>query len=226
MLIQSYRHTEADLELWSEYELADMLESVNPSKVDESIRCIVDFAKDGACYVGCSWGKDSVVLLDMLIRSGLKLPVVWVRMSGRDNPDCETVRDDFLSRFSIEYHERNFVYDLCQKDEHWKAIDREFGNKRITGLRADESTNRRMTIFYHGKSTARSCRPLGFWCCDEIFAWLAKNNLPVHPAYAMLGGGRWDRKYLRTHGIGGTSGTDRGRREWEKEYYGDVLSKI
>lgn len=85
---------------------------------------------------------------------------------------------------------------------------------------------RKMSVLHLGIDTGVSCWPLAKWKSDDIFAWCAIRDLPLHPAYAMLGGGRWARQHLRTHGIGGISGTNRGRREWEIEYYPDVLRSI
>ncbi len=226
MLIASARHKPDDLGLWNQHERADKLVKIPNRLISDSTDEIKRFADAGQCYVGCSWGKDSVVLAHLVSISCPMLPVIWVRMMGRDNPDCEIVRDTFISGHSINYMERIFIYDQCAHDEHWKAVDEEFGSRRITGIRADESGNRKLSVRFHGVSTQRSCRPLAFWTGEMIFAYLAQNNLPVNPAYAMLGGGRWPRKYLRTHGIGGETGTNRGRREWEKEYYQDVLNRI
>ncbi len=226
MLIPSHRHTAADLALWGEHEEADRIVRVPDGLMDGSICAIQQFAACGRCYVGCSWGKDSVVLLDALIRSGVDLPVVWVRMRGRDNPCCESVRDSALAKWPLEYYEQTFNYEDCSRGEHWRAVDMEFGDRRITGLRADESAVRQMSIGVSGVATRRSCRPLAYWRCEHIFAWAAQNNLPMHPAYAMLGGGRYERRHLRTHGIGGKSGASHGRREWEREYYPDILARL
>ena len=70
------------------------------------------------------------------------------------------------------------------------------------------------------------CAPISAWRESDVFSYLAKNKLPVHPAYAMLGGGRWPRHRLRVAEIGDTHGTGGGRREWEQEYYGDVLRRL
>lgn len=223
MLIPSHRHTPADLRLWAELEAADMVLPVPPKLIDDTRQAIREWRGD---YVGCSWGKDSVVLVSLVAELRPDLPVVWVRMRGRDNPDCEAVRDAMLARFPVNYHERVFVYEQCRHDEHWQAIDDEFGPRRMTGLRAEESGRRRMSVRHLGIDTGRSCRPLAWWQCRHIFAYLAQQRLPAHPAYACLGGGRWPRDHLRTHGIGGESATNRGRREWEREYYGDLLSAL
>lgn len=224
MLMPSHRHTSRDLALWRDYEEADFASSVRDQVVGRSVDLIRSEQID---YVGTSWGKDSVVMLDMMIRAGrLDLPVVWVRLGVRDNPDCEAVRDAFLSRWGLDYHERHFRYEDCSKGEHWRAVDAEFGPRRMTGLRGDESSVRRMSMSYFGLATKRSVRPLGDWRGQEVFSWCACKDLPLHAAYGMLGGGRYAREHLRTHSIGGQSGRGNGRGEWEGEYYPDVLAMI
>ena len=148
------------------------------------------------------------------------MPAVWVRMRGRDNPDCERVRDAFAP---ARYHERVFRYGDCGHGEHWRAVEVEFGPHRLTGVRMDESGTRAMSVKRLGVDTGRSCRPLADWTGSDVFAWLAVHGLPVHPAYACLGGGRWPRDRLRVHGIGGERASNYGRREWEREYYSDVI---
>lgn len=223
MLIPSPRHSPADLILWSELESGDFAYPIKDSIIEKTLAEIADWSGD---YIGVSWGKDSVVMLSLVHRAGLNLPVVWVRMRGRDNPDCEAVRDAFLGAHTINYFERTFEYDECNNDEHWRSVEKEFGERRMTGIRADESGARKMSIRHLGSDTGKSFRPIAWWTLPMIFAYLAQCKLPVHPAYAMLGGGRWPREHLRTHGIGGNTATNRGRREWEMEYYGDVLNRI
>jgi len=83
-----------------------------------------------------------------------------------------------------------------------------------------------MSIGHLGLDTGASFRPIGRWRQADVFSYLHHHHLPVHPAYAMLGGGRWPRRHIRVHSIGGERGTEHGRREWEQEYYGDVLRRI
>lgn len=231
MLIPSDRHTPADLRLWAEYKEADRAyaESCGPRLKrlqSESIAILSKWATGQDGFLGTSWGKDSVVLMHVAKLAGIRVPSVWVRMRGRDNPDCESVRDRFLSGIPGNYHERTFVYEECSRDEHWKAVAQEFGQRRLTGLRMDESGRRAMSVRHLGIDTGVSCRPLAHWTSPDVFAWAAIHDLPLHPAYAMLGGGRWPREHLRTHGIGGETGTNWGRREWEQEYYGEELRRV
>jgi len=230
MLIPSDRHTPADLRLWADYEEADRVyaESREP-RLDrlqfESVEILRKWATGEGGFLGTSWGKDSVVLMHMAHVAGITTPRVWVRMRSRDNPDCEFVRDHFNCAFPCNYHERIFIYEECSRDQHWKSVANEFGNRRLTGLRMDESGRRAMSVRHLGIDTGVSCRPLAHWTSPDVFAWVATHDLPLHPAYAMLGGGRWPREHLRTHGVGGETCSNRGRREWETEYYSDILRR-
>jgi len=222
-LIPSHRHKPEDLELWAELEAADAVAPIAASVAD-AVRQVADWRGD---YAGTSWGKDSVTMLHLIARAGSQVPCVYMRLRNhRDNPDCEAVRDSFLARHRINYHERTFTYEDCQHGEHWDAIASEFGRRRMTALRADESTHRRMSIGRWGLDTGASFRPIGRWNQVDVFAYLHMHDLPVHPAYAMLGGGRWPREYIRVHSIGGERGSERGRTDWEREYYGDVLRRM
>lgn len=242
MLIHSERHRPLDLELWAEFELADAVHGRSKQlakKAAAAVECIGKFASKGKCYIGVSWGKDSVVTADLACRAsriyGLRLPFVWVRVEPIKNPDCLEVRDAFLAANDVDYHE---IETRCEwRDGEWHAsgtLERGFyeaagiaGTGRyISGVRADESTHRMLLSRGSGTTTANTCRPLTWWTAKDVFGWLAHKNLPVHPVYAMLSDGRWQRGSIRVASLGGQRGTGIGRAEWEREYYGDVLRRI
>ena len=77
-----------------------------------------------------------------------------------------------------------------------------------------------------GCETRASFAPFRFFRVADIFAYMSMFDLPIHPNYAMVGGGRWDRNRIRVTSIGNREGTGHGRAEWEREYYGDVLARI
>lgn len=78
----------------------------------------------------------------------------------------------------------------------------------------------------HGVATSRTCRPIGWWSSADVWAYLARHDLPVHPAYAMTLGGRLERDRIRVHSIGGEDGASFGRVEWEDRYYGDLTARL
>lgn len=229
MLIRTERHTLEDLALWDEYESADALHAVADRKIEQSVEEIRRWAMmhPGLVYACTSWGKDSVVLCYLIAMCGIRIPVVYMRFDDRANPDCNLVRDEFLAMFEIDYHERVFSYnDVRKSGKHWKSLSDEFGGYRITGIRNDESGKRGLIYKMFGMHSERSCRPLSLWTNQDVFSYLCHNSLPVNPAYGYLGAGRWRRDRLRTHSLAGSSGDGIGRREWESEYYGDLIRRI
>ena len=90
----------------------------------------------------------------------------------------------------------------------------------------DDYKSRVCDVCVFGYETAFSFAPLAYMTVKDIFAYLHENSLPVHPVYAMTGGGRYDRYRLRVSAIGNPEGRGVGRLKWEKEYYGDVLNRI
>lgn len=230
MLIPSPRHTAADLALWAELEAADRLHAgrlARSGKVERSLAVIREFVAAGPCYCGVSWGKDSTALFHLLQLAGVAVPVVWMRYGRATNPECVSVRDSILGRWpGADYREIDVGESEDQRDDYSLAV-RSTGTARyLSGVRGDESGIRTIVMRRLGAATSKTCRPLTYWTGDDVFAYLAANGLPVHPNYAMSGGGRWPRRHLRTTSIGGERGAENGRREWEREYYGDVLRRL
>lgn len=236
MLVPSHRHTKEDLELWRELERADKAHSHSKMLARNLRRCqeILDsFVRHEPATVSVSWGKDSVLVAHLAYKH--RLPMVWIKVEPIYQPDCIAVRDAFLkSHPGIDYHE---IEVWCQRDEDgWhatgtleqgiKEIHSRFGERQILGIRADESGTRRLRVWTYGPNTENKSAPLAYLTANDVFALLNLFDLPVHPAYAMLGGGRWQRPYLRVASLGGRRGDGIGRAEWEMAYYGDVLRRI
>ena len=226
MLIPSQRHTKSDLELWTQHEGADLehFDSVR-TKTAEAIREIKKFGSS-PCYCSTSWGKDSVVIAHLCHLAGSKAPLghLVITSTASPNPHSYDVASRYIEKTGQQYVQRpgraGFQHDF-------KELDKAMGATRvINGVRSEEATERAISRAVHGKSTDRVCRPIIDWSTQDVFAYLAGHRLPVHPAYAMLGGGRYDRRWIRVASIGGERGGGMGRREWEREYYSDVLAKI
>lgn len=240
MLIHSRRHTERDLRLWRAHEEADRVHAIR-ERVREAVDAITAFAADD-CYAGTSWGKDSVAVCHLLWLHARNVPLIHLRPTNH-NPDCDAVRDAYFAAFPGQaYHEELVSYAGIDRvrtpaheldrltDQRWFAAigrcEQRFGRHRILGIRAEESTGRRIRMLRWGTTSKRACAPIGNWSTRDVFAYLAQHGVPAHPAYAMLGGGRWKREKIRVAEIGDTRGTGIGRAEWEIEYYGDLLRRI
>jgi phosphoadenosine phosphosulfate reductase len=227
MLIITHRHTPKDIDSYSQYLEIDRSTLWSEEKACRSIYEIKKWCSLHRATALTSWGKDSIVMLHLLVKLRVNIPVVWIKFSDRYNPDCELVRDTFLRSFDIDYHEEIFDYKEVRKgDKHWKAVEKKYSPYRITGVRNDESKGRLIQYLVSGHNSIHGCRPLALWKSSEIFAYIEQNNLPLCPVYGYLGGGRWDRMRIRTHSIAGTTANGIGRTEWEKEYYPDLLRKV
>lgn len=225
-LIGSPRHTPADLAEWARNERLDAINAKRwaqrlQRKADEAAAHIVEFAEQGPCYVGCSWGKDSTVLAHIVASHAIDLPIVWVRVAGVENPDCPLVRDAFRALCNVDYHEIEAPAGDRRTSERGFAMAAErFGDRHVSGVRAEEAQYRALRMRRWGISTARTCAPIGWWSTAEVFAYLHAHGLPVHPAYACTGGATFAREHRRVGAIGGQRGTGHGRAEWEQRYYG------
>jgi len=238
MLIRVQRHSQADLAAWERVErLAELHRSLKVflRHVGEAEREVLSFSGRGGCYVGVSWGKDSVVVADIALRMVPTLPLVWVRVEPIANPDCQLVRDRFMRLWPRARYEEIEVW--CRRDaKGWHATGtlelgfsraaRLFGGRHISGVRAQESGARKRRVMHHGLSTANTCAPLGRWTADDVWAYLKMRGLPVHPAYGFLMGGHLDPGRVRVSSLGGRRGDGMGRTEWEQRYYRHALSRI
>lgn len=240
MLIASHRHTREDLRVWAERERVDrMLYAWGGTRRKEAtaIAALQEFARGGAFYVSVSWGKDSVVVADLVARHYDSLgrpPIVWFPAGPIENPDCVLVRDAFLRMHDVEYREveasltsdewdRTLGHDGAQAE--FERLAREVGRRYVSGVRAEESSTRRMTVGRHGLASRNSCRPIGTWGHHHVYAYLVGRDLPIHPAYACSFGGVWNRKDIRVSTIGGERGRRFGRAEWERRYYPEVVGQ-
>jgi len=239
MLIKCERHTKKDLEIWKDYNEIDSIKvnELKQEKIKKTIEEIKKTVTEKKSYISVSWGKDSVVLAHLCWLSKVKIPMVWIKEKPMYNPYCKAVRDKFLKKYKFQYHEIVADYgDVGFKpflDKHGdsilfhsiaNAVNDSFG-RRITGIRNEESNKRLLRYMNYGITTEKTSAPLSLWKIWEIFAYLKKYDLPIHPNYAMLGGGRYRRKNLRVDCLCGTQGDGIGREEWEKEYYSDIINK-
>lgn len=236
MLIQCHRHTTADLALWRSLESADCLRARRRDftrQVERALAAMEAFINAGPCYLGVSWGKDSVVVAHLLWQLGRPALAAYVKPAPTANPYSDEVRTAFLSRFYLPYVE--IPVRIAADEEEVKALgdayergfrraERLCGSVRyISGVRAEESRAREMRQLRWGESSPNTCAPITRWTTADVFAYLAHYDLPVHPNYAMTGGGRYERNRLRVGSLGGWRGRNMGRAEWETEYYGDLL---
>jgi phosphoadenosine phosphosulfate reductase len=241
MLIASPRHTARDLEVWATHARTDAILGrmlARGKKPARALQAIRDFVATTRAYVSVSWGKDSTVVahLAWLLRHEIDLPLVWVKGSWWFNPDCERVRDAFLQQHpGLRYEEIVVEYDYTRELTAASSLYfrhglaeavRRHGPGHITGVRAQESRVRRISMCKFGENSASGSMPLGWWTTKDVFAYLEAHDLPVHPIYAMTMGGLFDREHLRVDMLAEERGAERGRVEHEWTYYRDEIRAI
>jgi len=228
MLIDSSRPSDADIVAWQRavrgFEANGLLQS-HINRVFNAEHALRSFG-DSDCYCGVSWGKDSVVVADMVSRIMPNVPLVWVRVSPIENPDCFLVRDSFLSEHSIvNYNEIVLTYSKSDDVGTGRLADgfnqarAMFGRRYISGVRGDESAARGKRVARWGENTANTCAPLARWSGDDVFAYLVNGKLPIAPAYACTMNGLLDPRKIRIATLGGERGNGHGRAAWEWRYY-------
>lgn len=241
MLIESPRHSPADLEAWRHLERYDAALAADPrwaAREERARQVIRDFAAAGPCYASTSWGKDSTCMSHLAATSGVRLPLVYVRMRRWENPDCDGVRDRFLAEYGhlVDYREYwvdgsprwweadpGYAAPRAHAARYFAQPEADYGRRHISGVRAEESRIRRLAQARWGDAGPGACRPLGRWKGTDVYAYLFRHDLPVHPAYAMSYGGTLDRIWLRVSPIGSVTNAHKGRAEWEQHYYPEIV---
>ena len=235
-LILSPRFRRGDLEHWREREAMDRvyvermcyrLDELTAAAASEIRR----FAPD---YIGTSWGKDSMAVAHLALTAGIAAPLVCIRVEPIANPDIDLVRDAFLARHPVAAYDEIAIW--CRRDaDGWHArgtLEEGFararerhGDRYVSGIRSAESSIRALRVA-GGLSTARTCAPIGRWTGADVFAYLHRHDLPIHPAYACSFAGALDRERIRVASLTGRRGAGRGRAEWERAYYGRELAAL
>lgn len=239
MLLDSPRLLPGDREMWDRLHRADVIRAQLPAlerKADRAREAIRSFVAAGGCYAGVSWGKDSTVLAHLLATSGARCPLVWIRKPPTDNPDCERVRDAFLASHGagVDYHEIEIACTFHGGDWFWDSplargfaeAGKRWGRRHISAIRAAESGVRKIRMRVHGLESKNTLAPIGWWSGEDVFAYLERHGLPIHPAYAMSLGGSWERNRLRVDALSGHLGEEFGRHELERLYYPDELRRL
>lgn len=235
-LLTTRRHSPADLAAWLDWAEEDRLYArLHGARLDRladrAAATILDYADS---YISVSWGKDSVVLAHIAATRAPHIPLWWARcVDGHEQPDSPAVRDAFLAAYPhVDYHEWLYSWSVPLRPEpgwddpaHHQDVladmTRHVGRRHITGVRAAESAERRQSG-RHGVSTPHTCRPLLWWRHSDIWAYLERHDLPVHPAYGMTWGGQISRDDVRVHCLRTRGGDHAGRAEWEDHYYPEI----
>lgn len=153
-------------------------------------------------YASLSFGKDSTVMVHLLLSARPWLPVMYVNCGEWDEwPDTSRVKTEFLSRFPCNFLELSgpsimtsyaksgfYIQDEEIRPET-RAAQREYGNSlgdildseahengldgSFIGIRKEESDNRRRLFRMRGTLYYAETRKL--WACYPLAFWSARD---------------------------------------------------
>lgn len=215
-------------------------------RMDQSILAIESAARLGEMVIMSSWGKDSVVMADLILRTLGRVPILHIASSYR-LPGWEPIQEHFEARTTVHVieprrsleetiawlHEVGLPHERtpAQQRAIVKSIKKDVGAAwckehgyavQALGLRADESAQRR--AFLRRAGTLYQARevyivaPLAWWTARDVWAYLVSRALPWHQMYDKETHGI-TRETQRNTGWLSTDGAEHGRIAWLRHHY-------
>jgi len=225
-------------------------------RVNDSAEIIEQaLAKDVKWYIACSFGKDSICLLDLAIKIKPDLPVLHMD-SGYCFPETYETRDYYMKQYNlnltvlpatIDYFELMHQFGMpgisrtkSQQIKVVKMIKKdhpaEWAKKHglsgvFMGLRKDESNGRRYTLnirspIYQTGDGMWKCCPLANWTIKDVWAYIITNNLKYPAFYDYTGIPGYDREWIRNSSWCTTDGAERGKIVWLRKYYPELYRRL
>jgi 3'-phosphoadenosine 5'-phosphosulfate sulfotransferase (PAPS reductase)/FAD synthetase len=166
-------------------------------RVEKTKRFIAEsLAKVNSPYVACSFGKDSSVMLHLVLE---QKPDVQVKCLGKKETH---LIDDYAGIF--QWWESNFgiqvefieytgwLEDSKAKTGISENVTDSENDSFFVGLRMEESFARRVSLKKYGmfhvlKNGKTRIAPLCAWKTNDIAAYMLTNNLPILKAYQREG---------------------------------------
>lgn len=149
-------------------------------------------------YLSCSFGKDSAVMLDLVLNHLPSVKVVFVRRIETDLVDnYQDVISQWQSKKALNLE--TISYKGWAENGEGQSVGianatkiLEHHDSYFVGLRADESVERRITLKTHGdyylnkQGKTRIC-PVAWWNTKDIATYILTNDLPTLNTYKEFG---------------------------------------
>ena len=163
------------------------------NKVETAIVLLQAYANNEPYYLAFSGGKDSVVIYDLAVKSGVKFDAHYC-VSPIDPPQIHQFIREYYPDVIWEYHARGFWKTVVKKglpmrNSRWCCeIIKEAGGKGktvIVGNRREEGRIRRNQKCFEDdrKYDKRFLRPIIDWNEGEVWEYIRANNLPYCSLY-------------------------------------------
>lgn len=144
-------------------------------------------------YVACSFGKDSAVMLHLILQEVPDIPILWVTFEETDLIDnYRDVVADWHELYNINLHE---IKVQASADAEYSDQDAMIAfalenglDSAFVGIRKEESYGRKASLgrhgmFYKAKNGLTRICPIADWTEQDIAAYTYSNALPLLDTY-------------------------------------------
>jgi phosphoadenosine phosphosulfate reductase len=163
-------------------------------KIEESKKLITNYINTYPDYgVAVSWGKDSTVLLDLVIQLHFEHSIkIFSVLANTEFNETLKIKEILLKRYENKITYKEYVFlqpenygDECCKTS--KVIAFKLATQNLdcwfSGARRDEGLTRQNMDYVENKNGLIKVNPILDFTEKDIYRYLAINNIPVNPLY-------------------------------------------
>lgn len=144
-------------------------------------------------YVACSFGKDSIVMLHLILEYKPDIKVIWITFpETKYLNNYYDVSEQWKELFKINLEEIfvDIPADVNFNDK--EAFPKHSYDSYFVGITSEESAKRRITLktkgkFYRKNDGMIRIAPLANWQINDIAAYILSNKLPYLESYKTEG---------------------------------------
>ncbi|MDD5343107.1 MAG: phosphoadenosine phosphosulfate reductase family protein [Smithella sp.] len=144
-------------------------------------------------YVACSFGKDSAVMLHLVLQFN---PAIPVRFASRQETNLIDNYEEVIKKWlekGINYQEIFMESGLVKiKNQLKNSLSQGKWDSFFVGIRAEESFGRRVSLKTHGQfhkleNGIIKISPMAWWKLNDVIAYTIENNIPFLNKYKIEG---------------------------------------
>jgi len=170
-------------------------------------------------YISFSGGKDSLVILHLIMKELPDIPVLYVDQ-GMEYPDTY----DYVRKIWKEW-DLNLTWEYPEMDL-WELYDA----GGFLRLRADESHDRKLNFLTRGfvykkADGLTAVQPIVDWSTKDVWAYITSNDLPYNPIYDKTKFEERNKLRVAPFGLGGWH-VSLGSYVFMKYYYPDLWNRF
>lgn len=141
-------------------------------------------------YVACSFGKDSAVMLHLVLAFNENIPVRFIRW--KNETEHLSNYDEVIRAWNLKNLTQIELQRFSLDEKHKERYSTSDYDSYFIGFRKDEAKGRRITLRKDGKFFKMTdgkyrVSPLANWKIENILAYTVENNLPILDTYKKYG---------------------------------------